>query len=194
MKTEEYYLGQIKDFYNRTGNWPRAQEIPTLSRGIQRKYGGLVAFRKKHGLGYEDYTKGEYRSKVTKEFNKRGREGEDKLALFLEEKFGKVNVHRNFYMYDDYRFQADFGVYLPNNNFIIIDCFHAKDVITMQGCINIKSRKYKKYTQHPVYFVQINKNISTEELNSYILSKRTPLQPNQTVISFEDFKKLDFVV
>jgi len=194
IQKEQRIIKFIKDFKDRTGDWPRSQDMPAVSKMLQRDFGGVVAFRTRHNLGAPDYTKGEARSEIVNRLGNEDRLKENLLFDFLVEKFGRVNIHREFFTSSDHRYRANFAIFLPNGKMVITDCFFPKDICSLKGCLNSKARKYKDRTTHPVFFVNMNDKIKSKDLAEVVLKKKTPLQPNQTAISFEDFKKLDFMV
>lgn len=191
-KTEQDYVTIIKDFFVKNGDWPRAQDIPNLSRGLQRRFGGLVAFREKHNLGDTNYTTGKYRSKIAKEINIRGNEKEKEVFDFLVEKFSRVNVHREFFFTDDKRCRADFCIFHKKGK-VIVDCFYPKDVHSLRGCLNVKVRKYinsyPDFLDAPVIFLNLNKDISKETIDVLVSKKKTPLEKNQSVMNIDEFTK-----
>ena len=190
--TEEQIVAILKEFFNKNGDWPRAQEIPTLARMIQRRFGGLAPFREKHGLGYLDYTKGPYRSKITKEFNVRGHAKEDEVFKFLVRKYGRVNVHREYFFTDDSRSRADFFIFSEKGN-VVVDCFYPKNISSLVGCLNLKISKYKKLNSYvskcPVIFLQLNETISSESISDLAIVKKAHSIKNTFVMDMIQFKK-----
>jgi len=188
--TEAQCVQIIKDFHAKNGDWPRTHDIPYLSRTIQRRFNGMVAFRKKHKLGYNDYTKGTYRSNLTKEFTMYGNKQEQVVFDFLVKKYGRVNIHREYFFRNDNRYRADFCVFLVGDKRVVVDTFHPKNLYSFKGCLNSKVKKYKSFTESPVIFVQTNENISWEQIKVAVAARKTPLAPNQSVMTFTDFRDI----
>lgn len=191
---EQYLVSVFKDFYTKTGDWPRVQDISSVARQIQRNYGGVVAFRKKHNLGYENYTKGKYRSDMTKDFLVRGRIGENELFDSLVAKHGRLNVHREELLYVDSRLRADFLLFKDGKEYLLIDCFYPKNETSLQSCLNLKIKKYRSFHRCKVLFVQLNKNISSEALKEIVKYKKLELGENQYILTLDDFIKQGLVV
>lgn len=187
---EEKCIKEIKDFKEKNGDWPRAQDIPNVARLLQRKFGGLVAFRKQHNLGYENYTKGEYRSASTKTLNIRGHKAETEVFDFLVKKYGRSNIHREYMYYFDNRNRADFCVFKDNNEFLMIDCFYPGTEYTLKGCLNLKYKKYKDYIGCPIIFIQMNESISDNVLKDIINNRKNKLNDNMYVVNFNDLPSL----
>lgn len=193
-RKEAYLVSLIKDFKERNGDWPKAQDIPSIGRTIQRRFGGLPYFRKKHNLGYEDYTKGDYRAKATVAFNTKGQEEELKLYNLLIEKYGKVNVHREYLFIAGRKMRADFLIFKDGKEMMTIDCFFPKDTYSLKGCLNQKIKKYANYHSSKVVFIQLNTKIPKEVLNEVVLYRKTPLEENQYVVTIDEFISNGFVV
>lgn len=138
---------------------------------IERRFGGLVNFRKEFGL-YIDHRKGQKRKETALEINKREKEWSSivykKLLTFFQEPF----VHRESSIFDDRRNRTDFKVY--GKKTFIVDIFYPKDRYSLLGCVSAKSKKYpptlrdymdKKFDR--VIFLNLNDNIE----NNIPLSK-----------------------
>lgn len=193
-RREEYLVSLIKDFYLKNGDWPRSQDIPSIARTIQRNFGGMPHFRKKYNLGYEDYTKGDYRAKATVEFNTKGQEEEQNLYNLLIDKYGKVNIHREYLIHAGRKMRADFLIYKNGKEMMIIDCFFPKDAYSLKGCLNQKIKKYRNYHFSKVVFIQMNTKISEDIVKNIISYRKTPLEQNQYVMNIDTFIKQDFMV
>lgn len=191
---EKYCIDEITKFKEVNGDWPRAQQIPALARMMQRKMGGIVAFRKQHNLGYADYTKGSYRRKVYKTLETERFKTDDTLLAVLSEKYSRVNVHRNYPLYGDSRNRSNFCVFLPNDKTFIVEYLFPKDLYSFKGCLALKYKKFKDYKYSPIIFVNMNPKVSQEEMTASIANKKVPLEPNMSVISFEDFQKSKYIV
>jgi hypothetical protein len=199
-RTEEECVVVFKDFFNKHGVWPRTYELPSgVPKMIQRRFGGVPAFRTKHALGTADYTKGEHRSKVTKEFNLRGNQEEKRVFDYLVKRFGRVNVHREYFFTDDSRCRADFSVFLPGHKQILVDTFFASNLISFRGCLQSKIKKYKgvypNVLDFPVIFIHLNSKIPSKEITEMLVRKTYPLDSNQSLMSFGEFERyLDSMV
>lgn len=187
-KTEQYCVDKIKEFYERNGQWPRSQEISSISRMIQRKFGGLPAFRKKYNLGYENYATGDYRSEVAKAANFKGHESENEVFDFLVNKYGRANVHREYLVYSNARNRADFCIFDNNKEILLIDVFYPKDKYSFQGCLASKANKYKDFNRCKVVFIQLNSAISQDDIDYIVSRKKKSLELNHSIVSFETFK------
>jgi len=193
-RVEEYYVEQIKEFKEKNGNWPKAQEISALGRNIQRKFGGLVAFRKKHNLGIEDYTKGDYRADVARAANFKASVDETAVLEFLSNKYGRVNVHEHPRIYSNTFHSADFCVYKNNKQKFFVDVFYSKDLYSLKGCMGIKTRKYDPFVDFLIYIVQLNPDITDKMIQDILSNKKKSFNQNIKVVSLDKFKKLINVV
>lgn len=182
-------IKQMNEFKEKYGDWPRSHDIPALSKRLERYFGGIVAFRKKHNLGYHNYTTGEYRSSLTKEFNIRGNKMEDEMFDFLVGKYGRVNVHREYLLYSNTKNRADFCVFKDNEESLIIDVFYPKDIRSFKSCINAKIKKYKKFDRCNVFFIQMNNSLLPNDTDYAIYKKDIPLEENRKVMSLQQFKE-----
>jgi hypothetical protein len=186
----EYCAGQIRAFKELNGYWPRTQEIPALARRIQRNFGKISDFRKKYNLGYEDYTKGDYRSDVARAATLKSSTDEEDLYKFLISKYGEVNVHRNPSLYSNTKHTGDFFIYKSGVPAFMIDVFYPNSLCSFKGCINIKKKKYDSYDRCPVIFVQLNPNIKEEDMDDVLNKKKIKLNPNIRVMSITKFKSV----
>jgi hypothetical protein len=199
-RTEEDCVAVIKEFYKVHGTWPRTYELPAgVPRMVQRNFGGMPAFRLKHGLGLADYTKGGHRSKITKEFNLRGNKEEKKIFDYLVKRFGRVNVHREYFFTDDSRCRADFCLFYHGHQQILIDTFFASNLISFKGCLQSKIKKYRhaypNILEFPVIFVHLNPQISPKEVSDMLTRKTYPFAENQSLMSLGEFEQyLDSMV
>lgn len=187
-RMEEECVFTIKQFKEKNGYWPRTHEISTLARRIQRYLGGMVAFRKKYNLGCEDYTKGDYRSSVARASNFKATVDEQEIGDFLIEKYGKVNVHREYLIYSNTKNRADFCIFKNGKESFIIDVFYPKDLYSFKGCLNLKMKKYKSCEWCPIIFVQLNDLIKEEDMDYVFKNKKSHLSKNITVMSLNQFK------
>jgi len=194
-KLEELKSG-LELFYGQNERYPTSQEIDAFaflpsSRSIQRRFGGLVELRKTLGLsGQDDFTKGEHSSRRATEINKRAHMVEKEVHTYLTDLFSTPFVHREYFFLDDKRTRTDFFVYHQNGEFSV-DVFYPKDRYNLIGCLNSKLRKYDNelLTQYPVIFLQMNKDISSEELRGVLKNKKNKLKKYQHLMCLEEFKQ-----
>ncbi|MAG12590.1 hypothetical protein CL630_02135 [bacterium] len=194
---------QIKDlkrgfekFYEIHGHYPASHEIDTFehlpsSRSIQRKFGGLVRIREELGLSTSfDLRAGEHSSKRAKEINARAHKIEKEIHDYLVGIFGIEFVHREHFFTDDRRTRTDFFVYCENGNFSV-DVFFPKNKRNLTGCLNSKMRTYKNISmlQYPVIFLQMNSEMSDEEVCETLARKKNKLHKYQRVMNLGEFKE-----
>jgi len=182
-------------FYERYNHYPTSQEVDAFeflpsARSIQRRFGGLIELRQTLGLGGQiDYTKGAHSSDRAKKIGKRSHELEKEAYDFLTGIFGVEFIHREYFFTDDRRTRADFLVYYDGGGFSV-DVFYPKNRHNLIGCLNSKLRKYANnlMLQYPVIFVQMNKNITREEVEDILSKKKNKLKNYQSVMCYEGFK------
>lgn len=111
------------------------------ARTIQRRYGGLPAFRKLIGLSTNDFTKGKARSKKAKTAMDKCLLEETKLFKELLAKYGSNNVSSPARLFlnnlktVDFKIEKDGKIYL-------IDVFYPSTRESFESCVNIKNNKY----------------------------------------------------
>ncbi len=194
---------QIKDlksgfekFYELHGRYPASHEIDIFkylpsSRSIQRRFGGLVSVRKALGINASfDLRTGEYSSKRAKEISARAHKIEKEVYDYLISMFGIEFVHREYFFTDDRRTRTDFFIYCKKGNFSV-DVFFSKDRRNFIGCLNSKMKTYKDVhaLQYPVIFLQMNRNISKEEIRNILTRKKSALHTYQHVMVWDEFKE-----
>lgn len=183
-------------FYKEQNRYPTSQELDNFeflpsSRSIQRRFGGLVSLRKELKLtGSSDYTKGEHSSKRAQKINERAHRVEHEVHEYLSLRFGVEFVHREFFFTDDRRTRTDFFIYCGNGNFLV-DVFYPDNRHNLIGCLNSKMRIYGRedILQYPVIFLQMNKDITQEELDDIVEKKKNKLQSNQKLLCIGKFKE-----
>jgi hypothetical protein len=112
-KLEELRAG-LENFYIKNRRYPTATEVDThpylpSARSIERSFGGLVELRKVLGLDTQsDLREGAHSSARAYEINARAHRVEQEVYTFLEKRFGKQFVHREYFFLDDKRTRADF--------------------------------------------------------------------------------------
>ncbi|MEA1929430.1 MAG: hypothetical protein U9M92_00875 [Patescibacteria group bacterium] len=186
----------FEKFHKEQARYPTAHELDNYShlpssRQIQRKYGGLPELRKTLKLsGPHDFTKGPYSSERTRKINSRGHKCEQEVHKYLENKFGREFVHREYFFTDDRRTRTDFFVFYKGGNFSV-DVFYPKDQKNLAGCLNSKMRAHKAkiMIKYPVIFLMMNNDINEEEIEDIVLRKKNALQRNQRVMTLHQFTR-----
>lgn len=192
-KFEELQAG-LENFYKKNGRYPTAPEVdasPYLpsARTIERSFGGLVALRKTLDLDTQsDFREGAHSSKRASMINERAHRVEQEVYVFLEERFGKQFVHREYFFVDDKRTRADFFVYDKANGFCV-DVFYPSDKRNLTGCLNSKLSKYQgtQMNQYPVIFLQMNKEINQSTLDGVTKNKKKKLLAGHLLLEWNSF-------
>lgn len=193
-KLDELKAGLLH-FYKENGHYPTATEVdryPYLpaARSIERSHGGLVKVRKELGLGgQDDYRCGEHSTKRAEKINRRAHKTEAAVYEFLCGIFRREFVHREYFFTDDRRTRADFFVYDKDGGFCV-DVFYPEDRHNLTGCLNSKLSKFTNeyMRQYPAVFLQMNDNITEEELKDIIKNKKKPLLKRQHLMGWQQFK------
>jgi hypothetical protein len=197
-KASSWTLDELKsgfeEYYKIHGRYPTATEVddfdhlPT-SRTLQRQFGGIVALRKTLGLeGQDDFRTGEHSTQRALLIGKRANTTEMKTYVYLCERFGKELVHREYFFTDDARTRADFFVYDAEGEFCV-DVLYPSNRRNLLGCINSKLPKYsaERMQGYPIIFLQMNPNISQDEIDQTMNAKKIPLHKNQRTMGWEAF-------
>lgn len=185
----------FENFYTQHNRYPTATEIDRFenlpsTRQIQRRFGGLPQLRKLLKLDDQyDLTTGEHSSRRAHIINQRAIEVESEVYKYLVRHFGIEYVHREYMFNDDGRSRTDFYVFTAHGNFSV-DVFYPNDTRNMNSCINVKLRKYYDPTmmQYPVIFLQMNQNITEDEIQKSLQRKKKKLQHNQFVMTWDQFQ------
>lgn len=186
----------LKRFYIENKRYPTATEVddyPYLpsAKTIQRRFGGLVAFRDSINLsGQNDFRSGKYSRERAFKINKRAHLMEEMVFKYLLEAFGKEFVHREYFFTDDMRTRADFFVYDADNGFCV-DVFYPNNRKNLVGCLNSKLDKYldKYMRQYPIIYLQMNEEIEQDTLDAVIENKKRKLPAGQYLMSWQSFQK-----
>jgi hypothetical protein len=199
-KNESWSLEKIKDgltkFHSEHGHYPTSSEFdeyPYLPRTktIERRFGGLVAFRKQLNLDADsDLRTGAHSSERAFTINKRAHAMEQKVYEFLVGRFGKEFVHREYFFSDDHRTRADFFVYDAQDGFCV-DVFYPNSVRNLTGCLNIKLKKYVRsgdLMPYRIIFLQMNNSITQDQLNEIVEKKDRKLKQDQSLMEWESFQ------
>lgn len=192
---EELRAG-LENFYEKNERYPTASEVdahPYLpsARSVERSFGGLVELRKVLGLDTQaDFREGAHSSERAYKINARAHKNEQEVYKFLEERFGKHFVHREYFFLDDKRTRADFFVYDKTSGFCV-DVFYPSDRRNLIGCLNSKLAKYQgpQMNQYPVIFLQMNKELDQSILDTLVKNKEKKLLAGHRLLSWGSFKE-----
>jgi len=194
-------LVQAFNRYKReNGHYPTAQEVDSCSylpaaRQVQRRFGGLVSFRRQNNLGNDNYTKGEYRSKIATNLNSESKRLEKEYFKKLKSIFGEPFVHREKPISDDFKYRYDFFIYTKTGNFGI-DIFKPNDIRNLKTCINLKLgklsiiEKIDKGRTSTLYIVNVNNSIDQKEMDSAMKNKKTEIPDGVEIFSQREFLKM----
>ena len=183
-------------FYKIHKRYPTSHEIDEFqylpsARSIQRRFGGLVELRKSLELkGSDDFRTGTHSSQRAKKIGERAHRLEKKVYDYLVNVFGVEFVHREYFFTDDKRTRTDFFIYSKNGNFAV-DVFYPDNKRNLIGCLNSKMRTYSSEAmlQYPVIFLQMNDDISQDEIHSVLERKKNKLLKYQNLMNLGEFKK-----
>lgn len=192
-KLEEIRAG-FQDFFEKNGHYPTTPEIDTYpylpsARSIERSFGGAVQLRKTLGIDSQaDFRTGAHSSARAHMINTRAHLVEEEVYVFLKEYFGKQFVHREYFFLDDKRTRADFFVYDSESGFCV-DVFYPSDRRNLIGCLNSKLAKYvgHQMNQYPVLFLQMNKELTQELLDSVVANKTNKLLSGHQLFTWGSF-------
>lgn len=195
--TKQEITRLIKDFHSVNNRYPTAndfdgEQLPAV-RTIQREFGGLIKMREELGFPITSYGRGEERSKMVTKINETSYYAEHEVHRFLLSQFKIVRYQPSF---EEFQIdgtitnrRADFMVSHQGKN-IIIDVFNPKDLHSLQGCLNQKTKNYTPITnpKNHVFFVCTTPHITQEEVDNINARRKTKLQKNQKVMHFNVFK------
>ncbi len=119
-----------------------------------------------------NYSKGEVRSKISKDICKRGFYSEEKLYDTLVKIFHEPYVHSQARVVVNHQsWNVDFLVYYNSGKFAV-DVFYPAN--TPQRFSNNLSSKYRAYKEFPylLFLVVANTNISEREISKFLDSKK----------------------
>lgn len=190
LQTIKLALERFKQEHNRL---PTAREMDTTSylptsRTIQRRFGGLEHLRAELGFKTTNFGKGESRSTLATNIQKRSMDSEQALQAILIQTFGEMFVHieKPFGMSSKQR--LDFYIYSPNGNFGV-DIFAPKDLFSMVGSLNKKQITYESFKQ-VIYLVVDNDEISQIQVDRLVNNKSNQLSKNFITLTKENFLQL----
>lgn len=195
--TKENIAYGLLRFIEEHGHEPTTLEIdacpylPT-SRQIQRKHGGVRAFRETLGL-MRDHSVGVKSSERGHQAYVRNLANEKEVLTQLRAKYGFTNVHFHYPLCDDGRTRADFAIF-DDEDVYVIDVFEAVTMSSFVGCVNSKVRKHAQtqfsfispYVPH-VIIVSLSKDISQKAIDAYISRRKNPLPADITLMAHDTF-------
>lgn len=191
--TKENIIKAFHEFNKIHGHYPSAKEIdadPSLptSRLIQRRYGGLVRFRKSIGLPVNEINlnSGDARSTLAGIINRRANDLESEVYKKLVEIFGNIYVQPEFpFQLGINKNRCDYHIIKRDGTTFIVDIFFAKDRHNFLGCLNHKINKYKDCAEKiETYFVSMNDEI---DIVDAMKKKKIKLPDHQKVIGYKEF-------
>lgn len=177
-------------FNQENGHYPTALEIDKTSylpssRQIQRRFGGLISFRKLAGHEVSDFGSGSGRSGIATRAGARGLSGEREVEKILIELFGEEFVHVEK-RWGSLKQRLDFFVYNPKNNFAV-DVISASSIHSLIVNLNIKIPRYSGFP-HELYFVVVGPGLIQEKLDKLIRNKKSLfLSTNEHLVSIDNF-------
>ncbi len=186
--SEDNLKDGINYFFDLHGRYPTVKDVDSFehlptSRTIQRSFGGMMALRKALGLnGPINFTEGAVRADVAREADLRARKYEEEFYRFATSKVEEMRVHEHKIMRPG-NTAADFFIYKNGTEGIVIDLFYARDMHSLGGIVNIKSKKYLS-VGHPVYFVLVgNEEITQEMIDKKIKNRKNQLSRHIRVVT-----------
>lgn len=163
------------DRFNReNSHYPTALEIDKTtylpsSRQIQRRFGGLINFRKLAGHNVTDFSSGSGRSDIAIQAGRRGLAGEKEVEKGLVEYFGEEFVHVEK-RWGPLKRRLDFFVYSPKEIFGV-DVISTSSLHSLIVNLNIKIPRYTDFP-HELYFVVVGSNLPQEKLDKLVKNKK----------------------
>ncbi len=195
--TPQSIVDGFKQFYAEHGRYPNALDtknsdyLPNM-KTIERRYGGVIAFRKQFGLadpdGYYDSRSSSKNKETIKGIIKRSYEEDGTIYDILVNRFGKLRVHRQDYISTGLRQRCDFRIFMEDETEIVIDIFNPARKESLLGCLNIKINKYKDL-DHNFWFVCTNKEITENDIQDIIKKKKKKIPTNMQLMSYSKFLK-----
>lgn len=134
------------------------------ARQIQRNFGGLPTLREQLGYGKIDFTKGELRTKISRQASIDGINAEEYLEPLLVAKFGEPYVHTQKRYASGTKSRYDFFVYAKDLCFGV-DVFTTSRSEYISTNVRHKIQKYKLAPNVQTLFVTIGTNFSEDEIN-----------------------------
>lgn len=180
-------------FFDLNGRFPTVKEVDVFeylptSRTIQRSFGGMMGLRKTLGLASPvNFSSGETRSNTAREADLRAKKYEEEFYRYLISQVEEMRVHEHKIIRPGDT-AADFFVYKNDSEGIVIDLFYARDMHSLGGVVNIKSKKYTK-VKYPVYFVLVgNKDLSQQTIDEKVGNRKNQLPVHIKVLTENNFK------
>lgn len=186
----------FEQFYKINRRYPTSHEVDEFeflpsARSIQRRFGGLVELRKSLELkGSDDFRTGTHSSQRAKKIAQRAHRLEKEVYDYLIGVFGIEFVHREYFFTDDRRTRTDFFIYNKSGNFSV-DVFYPSNRHNLLGCLNSKMGTYSSepMLQYPVIFLQMNDDISQDEIHDILKKKKNKLLKYQNLMNLKEFKR-----
>jgi len=187
--TTESIKEGLERYNKENGHFPTALEIDKSgylpsSRQIQRRFGGLLNFRKMSGHKITDFGSGQGRSEISKIAGARGLSGEKDVENFLVEHFGEEFVHVEK-RWGTLKQRLDFFVYNSKINFAV-DVISPSSIHSLIVNLNNKIPRYSNFI-YELYFVVVGSEINQEKLDKLVKNKKKLLSSNQHLLSQEVF-------
>lgn len=190
--TSESIKDGLERFNKENGHFPTALEIDKTtylpsSRQIQRRFGGLVSFRKLSGHKIIDFGSGRERSGIATQAGARGLSGEREVEKVLVRHFGEefVHVEKRWGLLKQ---RLDFFVYNSKNNFGV-DVISPSSIHSLIVNINMKIPRYSEFP-YELYFVVVGLETTQEKLDKLIKNKKKLLlSNNQRLVSLQAFNE-----
>lgn len=192
----EELLAGLENFYAKNNRYPTAPEVdasPYLlsARTIERSFGGLVELRKTLGLDTQtDLREGVHSSKRARTINAQTLKVNKEVSEYLKKRFGGDSVHCGYSFFDDKRTSVNFFIKDELGGFCV-EVLYPKDRRNLIGCLNSKLIKYQgpQMNQCHVIFLQMNKELAQNLLDSVVKNKEKKLSTNHHLFSMDMFKK-----
>lgn len=198
-ESKQRIIQSILDFKDKKGRYPATYDFenePSLpsARTMQRRYGGIVKFKKEMGIKNSDNRKGKTRTNKAKEINDRNNKIQHTIIKVLERNFSARNVRQNFAPYEDNKINIDYVLYNPDQNkneAIGFEMFYPSTKNNINGCLNVKT--HKKQTLEEIigfktkfYFVVTNPEFTQKEIDKIMDNKKIPVKCTK-VLSLQTF-------
>ena len=192
--TEENIRKALELYKLENGRYPSSREFdlcPYLpaARQIQRRFGGLPAFRALLNLdGVMDFTKGTTRSNIAAKSSLRAYEYEEQFYDFLISKIPEMQVHEQKRIRPG-NIDCDYFIYniKEKSLSVVIDVFFAASLYNLNGVVNIKTKRYVSIP-YRTFFVAIGNEFTQEQIDALMLNKKNQLPPHIKVCTEEWFK------
>ena len=181
-------------YYELNKKYPTTQEINKFTslpsaKTIQRKFGGINFIRKQLEIEKKYLKQKKIKDRLTKKQRKKiDFEAKKEVVRYLEKYFGTDFIQINYSISGDNRSKVDFFIKYKKGEFLV-DLFYSEDYSNLIGCLNSKIKKYNsKKIENLIIFLQINKNITSEDIAMILNRRKNPLKPNQKLKNMRGFR------